>query len=247
MLSATRAARLSLSQSMALLLGCACVLAQGEDAAVVKPQQRVEKLDDGTYRLGKIAFDQKTRVVSFAAKVNMNLGYLEYILVNEIIGKTHESLLTTEISPMDLNVVLLLLGYEPSSALEDQAEDVAIPAVPKSSFDITVEWKDSKGKACAAPVESWVLNVATEGPAAKGHWLYTGSKVNDQGGFAAELDGSIIAIYKDLRSLLNNPREGKTSDEIWKPSTDQGLPAKDTAVTIFLRPHLSKPKPSQSK
>ncbi|MCB1098163.1 MAG: hypothetical protein KDN22_21505 [Verrucomicrobiae bacterium] len=242
MSNAIQASLLTLSQSVAFLLICSSALAQGDRAPEVDQRPRVEKLDDGTYRLGKIAFDQKTREVSFAAKVNMNLGYLEYILVNEVTGKTHESLLTTEVSPMDLNVVLLLLGYKPSSVLANQTEDKPLPVEPKASFDVMVKWKDSDGKGHTAPVESWVLNLATESPAVRGHWLYTGSKVDDQGGFAAETDGSIIAVYRDLRSLINNPREGKTSDEIWKPSTDQGLPPKETPLTIFLRPHAPEQK-----
>lgn len=223
----------------ACLLACADWAVSQSAAEVSKKRPKIEKLKDGSHQLGKIKFDPKTREITFAAKVNMNVGYLEYILVNEITGKIHESLLSTQISPTNLNVVLLLLNYEPSSLLRDQKEDVAVAAQPKSSLDVLVKWRGENGKELSAPVESWVLNLATESPAKSGHWLYTGSKHDDGGGFAAETDGSIIAVYGDQRSLLNNPREGKSSDEIWKPAPQQGLPAKETPVTVVLRPHIN--------
>ena len=56
----------------------------------------------------------------------MNRGFLEYILVNEVTGKVHESLLTTDASPLHLNAVLLLLGYASFLNREhDQKEDLA--------------------------------------------------------------------------------------------------------------------------
>ncbi|MGK0187002.1 MAG: hypothetical protein ACI9R3_002787 [Verrucomicrobiales bacterium] len=231
-------------QITALITVCllAClgrVVAQG-DAPIAPAEEarpKIETLKDGIFRLGKIQFDRRTREIKFDAKVNMTIGYLEYLVVNEITGKIHESLLTTEASPMNLNIILLLLNYEASDILKDQKEDVAIAAQPMASMDILVQWKGKEGKKQTAAVESWVLNLATESTAKAGHWLYTGSKLDDGGGFAAETDGSLIAIYRDHRSLFNNPREGKTSDEIWKPAPEHGLPAKDTPVTLILRPH----------
>lgn len=233
-----------LNHTISCLLVCGTVSAQTKETVDATAQRpRVEELGNGKFRLGKIDFDQKAREISFAAKVNMNVGYLEYMIVNEAIGKVHESLLTTEASPLNLNVVLLLLGYQPSSALKDQKEDTALGPVAKASIDVNVQWKDSKGKAQSAPIESWVLNLALDAPAQLGHWLYTGSNVDESGGFAAETDGSIIAVYRDHRALINNPREGKTSDEIWKPAPQHGLPAKETPVTVIFRPHNSSGQP----
>lgn len=203
-----------------------------------KARPEVERLGDGRFRLGNIEFNQKTREIAFDAKVNMNVGFLEYVLVHGVTGKIHESLLSTEVSPLNLNIVLLLLDYKASSLLEEDKDDAAAPPQPKASLDIVAKWTDSMGKKHETFVENWVYNVATDAPAVRSHWLYTGSKVDEGGGFAAETDGSLIALYRDHRSVINNPREGKLSDEIWKPAPGQGLPEKETPVRLFLRPHI---------
>ena len=80
----------------------------------------------------------------------------------------------------------------------------------KASFDVFVNWEGADGKSHTAPVESWVKNLATEAPVSRGHWLYTGSKLDDAGGFAAETDGSILATYRDL-ALSHEQSQGKVS------------------------------------
>ena len=233
-------------QIFVAILACIDAAAQAESGGVSIPsgpsKPKVERLGGDRFRLGKIEFDQRTREISFDARVNMNVGVLEYLLVNEMTGKIHESLLTTAVSPLNLNVVLLLLGYEESDALEKDTKDVAVSAQAKASVDIVVKWKDTNGKDREAFIENWINNLATDSPAKRGHWLYTGSAVDGRGGFAAETDGSLVAIYRDHRAVLNNPREGKTSDEIWKPAKSQGLPPKETVVQVVVRPHpVAKP------
>jgi hypothetical protein len=198
---------------------------------------KLEHLGGANFRLGDIRFNQKSKEITLSGKVNMKTGYLEYAIVNEFTGKIHESLLTSTAAPLQLNIVFLLLGYKPSESVARQETDTAIPAQENASFDVLLRWSLG-GKEHEVPLEEWVHNLATESKAKTGPWLYTGSKMDDGGYFAAESDGSILAIHRDARSLANNPREGKFTDEIWKPAVE--VPAKETPVEIVFSPHQPK-------
>lgn len=220
-------------------LAAVSVMARGEAPAPEKPE--IERLSATRSRLGPIEFDSATREIRIPAEVNMERGLLEYALVGDK-GKLHESLLSTKARAFDLNVVLLLLNLAPDT------EWFAPPAKPKpldaakpdARIDIFVAWKAEAG----APekesrLDAWITDLATRKPAAPTPWIYSGSHLNDQQQFAAEVDGSIVALYHDARALINSPREGADNDEQWEPAKD--VPPKGTPVTVIIRPAEKKP------
>ena len=99
---------------LSVLLAASALLSSEELATVSPP--KVEDLGDGKYRLGLLSFDENTRRISFPGEVNLDDGLLEFAIVNEK-GKIHESLLITQASPINLNIVLKLLRYQTSPEL----------------------------------------------------------------------------------------------------------------------------------
>lgn len=205
---------------------------------------RIKKTGDTDYELGQIKFSSATREVRVPAVVNMSEGILEYTLVHEN-GKTHESLLRTAASPTEVNVALLLCHYEPhikeaAQYLPDpRPETLAKMALPMQKeganrVKLTVEWKDRKGKEQSAPVGAWIRDKKAGKPMDVNHWTYTGSFIS-QTGYAAEHDGSIIAIYFDLVSLVNCPDKGNADDDRWFVEKT-AVPAIDTPVTLVFSP-----------
>lgn len=212
------------------------------------PAKAIKKLDGSRYELNGIIFDQKTRAIRIPAKVNMTEGLLEYALVHEA-GKVHESLLSTAISPFDLNVVLLLLNYEPGTGFFDTSDKNAgaVPVKnpklpPAAQLKATVEWKAPDGVEKTSRLESLLLNLDQKGTVTDGPFTYTGSMVTDDGTFMAKDTGSILALYVDVLALINNPREGNENDDIWVPDKTK-IPEKDTAVTLVLQPDAAAPAP----
>lgn len=205
------------------------------------PAKAIRRLDGSRFELNGIIFDKKSRAISLPAKVNMSEGLLEYALVHES-GKVHESLLSTAVSPFDLNVVLLLLNYQPCEAFFDLSNKEA-GAVPvknpvigvASQLQVSVEWKDSGGSAKSAALESLLLNLDQKNTVTPGSFTYTGSQVRNDGSFLAQDTGSILALYVDAASVINNPREGNENDDIWVPDQKK-VPARDTLVTVLLKP-----------
>jgi hypothetical protein len=215
--------------------------AREPDATLEPPAKpEVKPLSGSRYAFGAIEFDKATREVTFPAKVNMTKGMLEYLIVHEE-GKLHESLLSTTARPFNLNVVLLLLDYQP------MPEWFGPPGQPKSlegvkagaAIDFFVRFEDARGRAQTVRLESWVIDVRTRKRAANAPWVFNGSGFDEENSFSAEVDGSIATLYLDQRSLLNNPRPGNTDDERWEPARE--VPPKGTPVTVILKPAIPPP------
>jgi hypothetical protein len=187
----------------------------------------IEKTGETTFRIGQVNCDRATKTISFQAKVQMREGQLEYALVTTK-GKVHESLLATEALPLHIHMAALLLGMAP------QGE--ALKPVPIS---IEVAW-ETNGPTMKRALEELVA-LARENPQgktgatlARGSWNYQGS-VLDAGGFAAEREGSIIAIISDSFALAANPRQGNADDTMHVVNTAL-LPSAEMPVTVSLRP-----------
>ncbi|MES2708850.1 MAG: YdjY domain-containing protein [Verrucomicrobiota bacterium] len=214
--------------------------------AAPDPAKAIKRLDGSRYELNGIVFDKKTRAITLPAKLNMTDGLLEYALVHES-GKVHESLLSTAVSPFDLNIVLLLLNYEAGTGFFDVSDKAAgaVPVkdpqiAPASQVNVTLDWKAADGASKSARLETLLLNLDKKATVTDGPFTYTGSMVMDDGAFMAMDTGSILALYVDAAALINNPREGNGNDDIWIPDKTK-IPEKDTAVTVTLLPSAAKP------
>jgi hypothetical protein len=209
--------------------------------APAEAKPNIERLSPTRSRLGVIEFDHATKEITLPAEVNMVRGLLEYALVGEK-GKLHEALLRTKARAFDLNIVLLLLDLKPD------AEWFVPPAPPKpldaaaqtARLDFFVRWKDPDGGAeKTGRLDAWITDLTTKKPAAPTPWIFTGSHLNEEKRFAAEVDGSLVALYHDARALINSPREGANNDEQWVPAED--VPPKGTPVTVVIRPAAKAP------
>jgi hypothetical protein len=205
-------------------------------------KNRIKKVGPTDYTLGGIHFSSATHEVRVPTTVNMIEGNLEYALVHEN-GKTHESLLKTKVSPTELNVALLLCNYEPhikeaaqflTDPLPETKAKMALPMEHEGAnrVHLTVEWKDKDGTSHTAPLNAWIKDLNSNKPLETDHWTYTGSFVS-QSGYAAEDDGSHIAIYFDLVALMNLPAPDNRSDECWLVEKS-AVPPLDTPVTLVI-------------
>ena len=201
----------------------------------------IKSLGGPRHELNGITFNEDTRAITLPALVNMTEGLLEYALVHEA-GKAHESLLTTTISPYDLNVVLLLLNYQPAATFFDFSDKkagamlVKNPKIaPAAQLTVSLSWQDAAGKPQTADLPSLLLNADQKAPVTPGPFTYTGSFLTVDGIFMAKETGSILALYVDAAALINNPRPGSENDDIWLPDKSK-IPPKGTPLTVTLTP-----------
>lgn len=206
-------------------------------------QQKLKKLSATEYELEGIRINAATREVRIPTKVELKKAPIEYMLVHET-GKTHESVLTTAVSPISVQVALLLANYQAATegmlTKVPEAERPKIwkeepPAKPKGNrANITVEWKvGSETK--TAPLSSWVQNIETRKPPTDlDTWVFNGSYM-DERGFIGQAEGSIVAVWLDRGALINSPAEGNWRDELWI-SLPANIPDEGTPVTVIISP-----------
>ena len=229
----------------AIFLITATALAQEPPPAM--PVMR--EVAPGVFEIGKLRLDQKAMTLTFPGTLNMNAGLLEYLLVTPR-GSTHESLLVSDVAPNDVHFAMLLLGAkgggETAGAAPAQIDGNYLKNAPKLKGDtvlISVKWNDGTADK-TAPVEDWLFNPATKKPVEHGPWTYNGSMLIE-GRFLAQTEGAFVALVTNPSALLNNPRKGNDSDQMWSVN-EKAVPPVNTPVEIIFKlipPANPAPKP----
>lgn len=228
-----------------ILLAATPLLAQ----APVEFKQPKE-IEPGVFEIGSIRLDKNANTVKFPARVNMDDGLVEYLMVSPQ-GAMHESVLVTDVQPQELHLAMLLLGakgmVQPKKSQGPGRIDAEFLATaPKLTGDrisLVVTWTDKDGKAQKVPAERWLTRkdftprkpvktiTAEDGP-----WLYTGSYFFENR-FVAQSEGNFVSLVTYPGALINNPRTGSNDDHVWFAKKEV-IPAIGTPVefTIKLQP-----------
>jgi hypothetical protein len=243
-----------------MILLATSVLAAAEDRAPVEPnalpapdqemepvKPAIEKTGENTYRMGDVEFDRKTREIRFPAKVNMNTGLLEFLIVHQN-GKVHESLLVTESSATNINLAFSLLRYKLSrelyfkpsktGGLSDQLYVETDEVKAASRFRIDLEWKQD-GVLRRIPANDWVLHDVKAEAMPQNPWVFGGSYFHN-GRFVPDETGSFVAIFVTNDAFANYLGEDNLDDTIWSAHTSR-MPEVGTKVTVVFAPYIVSP------
>ena len=201
-----------------------CLAGQASPEGVIRLGPRL-------YSLGTLQIDTHRSTLSFPATVNLADSMIEYALVSTQ-GKTHESLLKTEVAPRDIHVACLLLGVKPSPDRGKPGRTLRTEAGSELNIEIV---RISLGGNQTNRLEDWVQLAgkdphATNAPFRLGAWAYTGS-IMHSGHFIAQEEGSIISLIRDPAELINNPGPDRDNDEIHRTASEK-LPPVGTPVTV---------------
>jgi hypothetical protein len=215
------------------------------DAAkqLAEAQGRVKQTGPGLYELDGIRIDAKSRQLLVPAKVALKKAPIEYLLTTDT-GKTHETVLTTAVAPIALQIALLLANYEPATGgllvhKPPRESGVTLQETPPKTaganrLDIQVEWTQG-GKRIQRPLALMLQDSdVRKAPADLTHWIFNGSFV-DERGFVAQADGSIIGAYLDRGAIINSPAKNNWRDDLWISLPDN-IPDEGTEVTLIIRP-----------
>lgn len=203
--------------------------------AVTLTNLSVRQITPTVLEIGLVRLDQQHRTVTVPAFVNQREGPIEYVLVTSR-GKTHESLLRTDAEAHHIHVAMLLLGAA-GARTNDLPLDAAQPLLG-DSVTVAVHWKNGS-RARSLPAEELVLDRKRRAVLAKGPWIYTGSRLREDG-FAAQFDGSIISLITDPDALINNPRPSREDDDSFL-GKGKKLPEFNAPVKVVIT--LAPPKP----
>jgi hypothetical protein len=198
-----------------LFMGHPCPSAPAETSDTpAKPA--IKQIAPGILEIaGRIRLNQRERSLTIPASVNMREGAIEYLLVTST-GKTHESILRTDVEPYHVHVAMLLLGAK-GRGTNAFPED-ASRAVPGDAIRIEVSWL-SGDKRQRMRAEDLVFNRKTKKTMKHSDWAYNGSEIGAEG-FAAQQTGSIVSLITDSEALVNNPLPLRADDDNWTPATN---------------------------
>ncbi|MDC0088305.1 YdjY domain-containing protein [Akkermansiaceae bacterium] len=197
--------------------------------AEVQAHPLVKQISETKYKIGKVHLDKATREITFPATTHVTDSetVIEYILTHSTGEKTHETLLTTDVQPIQINLAFKLLNYPESQGL----------LIPNTKLDLAARFSihvSHEGK--NTPITSWLQHRDTRKPMPLTPWVYNGSFITRKR-FMAEFNGNIFSIISEPSSLGNYAGEDREDDTLWFPSSRTPKPG--TQVTVTIKPWKS--------
>lgn len=200
------------------------------------PKDLLTKKSENIYQLKEIEINTLLKTITFPCMINMDSGLIEVVLCSPE-GKTHESLLTTKISPLELQTALLLLGLDPVNEIpEDGKSDPLSPYLsvetPGDSVLLFIEL-ERNGKSIRKPVDYYIRNERTQKQLRESNWLFRGAVTHNSGHVIIDPDVTMIATYHDPVALMELNSADKYDDELFYINTQSGLKKQEKAKLII--------------
>ena len=201
--------------------------------------QIAKQVGPGLYELGTISLDLKARRATMPGRINMTQGIIEYLAVMDRRGKLHESVLALDVQPSQVQLALILLGLEQGEWAPPKPGPPQPPTIvkPGDPVFLWVEW-ERNGKTERVPAEALLFNRETQKPLEGSRWHFTGSFFTRRG-FAADVTGSLVATWFDLRAILNasaqagNPYRGPN---LGYEVNSKVVPPLNTPIRLVMEP-----------
>ena len=202
---------------------CLTALAQGAD----KPDAS---------RLPGVKVDVKAKQVRVECEaINANMP-LEFFCVLSGTAE-HESILRTDAKPSHIHLALLMLGMTPGEPVRysDAAKKWIPPQGPP--LHISCEWQTKDGKTVSQPAHRMMRNVKTKKAMPALTWVFCGSRMMDDGKYAADTTGYVVSVVNFDLTLIDIPDLASNSNESleWEFNPDT-CPEKGTKVWMVLEP-----------
>jgi hypothetical protein len=156
-------------------------------------------------------------------------------------GSEHESVLRTPAKPSDIHTALLAIGLQPGKPLSysEAANKWLPPQGPP--LNINLEW-EKDGKTVSVPAYRTMRDLKTKKEMKATHWVYCGSRVMDDGAFAADVTGYVVSVVNFDLTLIDIPELASNSNETleWERNPDTAPPAR-TKVVMVIEPVANAP------
>jgi hypothetical protein len=195
-------------------------------------------------KLPHVEFDvekKEVRVECEALNVNAPLEFFCCVTgTNE-----HESVLRTAAKPSDIQIGLLAVGLKPGEPITySEALNKWLPP-HGPPLHMWVEF-EKDGKTVSYPANRWLRDVKTHKECPSFTWVFTGSRVMQDGKFAADVTGYVVSICNFDLTLIDVPDLVSSANETleWERNADL-MPKAGTKVWMVIEPTGGKdPKPS---
>ena len=188
-------------------------------AQTTKQNNLFVKESENIYKLNEITINTKDKTISFPCKINMNQGLIEVVLCTRE-GKTHESLLVSNVTPPEFQTALLLLGLDPvnevpnDNSKQDTLSRFKSIETPGDSVVLYIA-RTIDGKIEKQPVETYIYNESLKNELKKSTWLFRGAATHISGHIIIDPEVTLIATYHDPEALMELNSPSKYNDELF--------------------------------
>lgn len=186
-------------------------------------------------KLPFVEFDAKTKRVRVECEIVGVETPLEFFCVARN-GPDHETVLRTRAQPSHIHAALLAIGLKPGAPLSWSEEKKKWIPPDGPPLSVSVEY-EADGKLVSLPANRLMRDQKTKKEMPELTWVFTGSRVLDQGQYAADLTGYIISVVNFDFTLIDIPDLASSSNETleWERNTDVSPPP-GAKVTMVLTP-----------
>jgi len=198
----------------------------------------LKKVSEDVYMLNDMEINVTTGTINIPCKINMSEGLLEVILCTKQ-GKLHESLLVTEVSPLEFQTALLLLGLDAvnevpeNTALADDETQFLSVETAGDSVELYISMETNE-KPNIIPLEKFVYDESNNKELQPSTWLFRGAATHRSGFIMNDLEVTLIATYHDPIALMELNSNSKYNDELFYVNPSLKL-IKEQPVTLILK------------
>jgi hypothetical protein len=182
-----------------------------------------------------IELDVQSKQVRIACQAIRIDAPLEFLCVS-VGGNEHEAALRSPALPEHIHASLLMVGLTPGQPVRysEAAKKWLPPHGPP--LQITLEWT-ADGKEVSIPAYRLLRNIQTKKPMPSTTWIFAGSRVMEDGTYAANVTGYIVSIVNFDLTVIDIPDLASSVNETleWEINPDIAPPA-NTPVTMILQP-----------
>jgi hypothetical protein len=229
-----------------LLTAALCVSTAAAAAEPEKPAAAAAKAG----KLPHLEFDAKTKQIRVEAETLGVDTPLEFFAV-VINGPEHEAVVRSKVKPSDLHTALLAMGLKPGSPVSwSKSLNKWLPP-HGPPLQIRMEY-EKDGKPVTEPANRWMRSVKTKEVMPATTWIFAGSRVMNDGNYAADTTGYLVSVVNFDMTVIDIPNLASASNESleWERNPDT-VPAAGTKVTMVIEP-AGKPaegaeKPAEEK
>jgi hypothetical protein len=148
----------------------------------------------------------------------------------------HESVLRTKAQPSKIHLALIMLGLEPGEGVKysDAAKKWFPPHGPP--LNISCEF-ERDGKLVHIPAYRMMRDLHTKKEMPPMTWIFVGSRVMDDGHYAADVTGYVVSVVNFELTLIDIPDLASSANETleWEINWDV-VPKGNTPVTMIIEP-----------
>jgi hypothetical protein len=202
------------------------------------PENLIVQVSNDVYHINDVIINVSERSITIPTTVNMYSGLIEVVMCRPE-GKTHESLLKTNVTPLEFQTALLLIGLDPVNelpddlALADSLSPFLSVETPGDSVYIYLE-SEINGELIHKPVEFFIQDQRTMKSLSQQTWLFRGALTHRSGHVIIDKDVTMIATYHDPIALMEMNNADKYDDELFYVNTNAGL-TKDQPVKLIIQ------------